>query len=208
MNLRLSATWVERYRLYRSADFITEADLDATIRGEFTPNRVVTLGAALDAVLERPHDRLARGKALGLGYTEEILTECVGAVSFAGMPQVKLTQEYPIGSDVVTVVAKFDRIRGMRVDEYKTRWSTFDIDAYRQSAQTKLYLDISGAHAIDYTVFCLGDLERGIVLHSIEKFTEYPYPTLHTDCMELVAGLVEYVHARGLESFCQERKAA
>jgi hypothetical protein len=35
MNLRLSATWVERHRLYRSADFITEADLDATIRGEF-----------------------------------------------------------------------------------------------------------------------------------------------------------------------------
>jgi hypothetical protein len=170
------------------------------------PNRLVALGSALDAVLERPSDRVAYGKALGMGYSEDDLRACLGAVDLSGIPQVKLTQEYVIGSDVVTVVATFDRIKGRRVEEYKTRWSTFDIDAYLRSAQTSLYLDISGADALDYTVFVFADTERGgIELRDTHRFSAYPYPALHEDCCDLIAGLVEYVHVRGLESFCVAR---
>lgn len=209
MNLRLSATWVERFRLYRSADFITPEDMDSTIRGEFQPTRQVALGSALDAVLERPHDRQARGVAMGMGFTEADIAACLGAVDLSGMPQVKLTRDYHVGPDRVTVVAKFDRINGTRVDEYKTRWSTFDIDGYLQSAQTSLYLDISGADEMRYHVFCFTETERGgIELRDTHTFSAYPYPSLHADCLELVAGLTEYVHTRGLEPYCQERKAA
>lgn len=211
--LRISVTWVEQFRRYLSADEYapTEAQLDATIMGKFVPTRPVVLGGAFDRFLERPALYYVPGSDVmvaGITFPEALVVEALAAVDLTGIPQVKATREYVIGDDLVTVAAKADLLHGLRVREFKTRWSTFDMDTYRNGCQWRFYLDVFGAGACDFAVFVMSEYESGdIVLRDIVQWSEYPYPGLHTDCEELLRGIVGYVHLRGLERYCVARDA-
>ena len=54
--MRISATQLESFRLFMSPnqEWMSEADLAATIRGEFVGNHKVNLGTAFGLVLETP----------------------------------------------------------------------------------------------------------------------------------------------------------
>lgn len=209
MNLRISTTLVESFRRYLANDDVSAARMDADIMGAFVPTRQVELGSAFDRLLERPalyYRPGAPAMVQGITFPEAVVVEALAAVDPRGLAQVKATREYAIGDDVVTLVAKFDRVFGARVREYKTRWSTFDIDAYRAGCQWRFYLDVSGADAVDFTVFVMAEYESGeIGLKDVHSWAEYPYPRLHEDCVGLLRGLVDYVHARGLERYCGDR---
>lgn len=211
--MRISVTTIESYRLYL-LDVVSEADLLASIRGEFTPTREVNLGRALHSILEKPEDHessLYPGTYAcdGITFPGAVVRECLTHVDPAGMFEVKATKEYRVGGRAVTVVAKVDQLCGLTIREHKTRWDTYEPDRYATSCQWRFYLDVFEALAVTYVVFLLSEYKDGeIGLRGIETLPLYPYPALHAECEDLVRGFVEYVTARGLESYLQPRVAA
>lgn len=211
--MRLSTTTLESYRLWRDGDWMDEAELLATFRGEFRPTPAVLAGQAFGMLLERPDRYRVRG-----GYripsrdSDQVYTvdDAVAAPALAlmdhthGVFEVKATKAY----GDCNVVAVVDQIVGTHLYEHKTT-AAFDIDKYLASCQWRFYLDIFGATAATYHVFVLDDHGNGVLaIRSIESFTVYPYPELHEDCAELVRDCRAYVKLRGLEDLLRARQAA
>lgn len=205
--MRVSATTLESYRLYRDQDWMEEAELLATINGEFVPDRRVLLGQAFDAVLTDPATyRVASGYRVGRDFfSDDTMAPALALFDRRGVFQVKGTKVY----GDVQVVAKADQLIGATLVENKTTLSTFDADKYERSAQWRLMVDIFEPLQVTYHVFCLADDDAGMIgLRSIETIHFFPYGALHQDCAELVAQFRHYVEMRGLVGLLEQRYQA
>lgn len=83
------------------------------------------------------------------------------------------------------------------VIDYKTT-QRFDFDRYMESFQWKFYLDMSRCDKMLYQVFVMKPFGKGRPEHSysITEFhtlSQYRYPTLHEDCLQLVRDYRETV---------------
>ena len=204
--IRVSATTLESYRLFIEQDWMEEAELIATIRGEFVPDRKVLLGQAFDEVLTDPEKyRVSGGFQVGPDFfSADMMAEPLRLMDRRGVAQVKATKDY----GDVQVVAKADRLIGAALVENKTTLSSFDADKYERSFQWRLMADILEPLQITYHVFCLSDDADGagmIGLRSIESINFFPYDALHHDCCELVANFRHYLGVRGLTGLLEQR---
>lgn len=211
--MRISATQLESYRLWRAPDqeWMSEDDLAATIRGEFTGNHKVFLGLAFGKVLEDP-DRYfvpdgfrceAGGEVFEFGA--DVMAPCLELVDRRGVFEAKAVKTYGPHE----VASKADHLLGGYLSEFKTTLSTFDFDKYAQSCQWRFMADAFQPTRITYRVFCLSEGSNGVIdLRSIESFDLYPYPALHRDCAALVEDFCAYVTAKGLDGVLNARQAA
>jgi len=202
--MRVSATTLESYRLFIEQDWMEEAELLASIRGEFVPDRKVLLGQAFDEVLTEPDKyRIAGGFQVGRDFfSADLMAEPLRLMDRRGVAQVKATRIY----GDVQVVAKADRLIGAELVENKTTLSSFDADKYERSMQWRLMADIFEPLLITYHVFCLSDDDAGMIgLRSIETMHLYPYDALHEDCAELVRKFRYYAEMRGLVGLLEQR---
>lgn len=207
--MRVSATQLELFRLYRDPDqdWLTEAEVLASLRGEpFEPNERVRLGKAFDEILEHPDRfRVFGGYKHGeFAFDDEVMNPCLDVFDRRGVFQVKATKVY----GDVTVSAVADQLIGARLVENKTTLSTFAFDKYEASYQWRFMAEVFVPAIVTYNVFCLGQDYNGYIsLRSIETFNLYPYPDLHADCVALVEEFRQYAHARGLVGTLTERQA-
>lgn len=213
--MRISTTLIESFRLFLSADWMEEADLIKSIRGEFIQTKPMRMGTAFHSILEKPEAHvLALGDAYvcdGFTFPGEVVRPCLALIDHAGIFEVKATKLYRVPglAEPVTVVAKVDQLLGSRVIENKTKWSAFEFDRYAESYQWRFYADIFEPSCVTYNVFCLDENAAGeIVFKSADTFNLFRYPGLAADCHELLARFVEFVRERGLERYLQPRVAA
>lgn len=207
--LRISTTTLDSFRLFCQPDqeWMSEDDLLATIRGEFTPTPQILLGRAFDAIITEPGKYKADdGYACeGFFFAEYDVDQALRLFDARGVFQVKGTKQY----DDCLVVAKADQLIGSELIENKTTTSTFDFDKYAASCQWRFMTDIFEPTKITYHVFCLSHHpQRGTELRSIETFHLYPYAELHHDCLDLVRRFRRYVERKGLVSLLRERQSA
>jgi hypothetical protein len=216
--VRCSATQIESFRLFCQPDneWMTEAELLATIRGSFTPNHRVNLGSAFGRVLEDPDRYLVPGGfrcTVGnfnheetFEFGRDVVEPCLAVIDRRGVFEAKAVKSY----GPVDVASKADHILGAHLSEFKTTLSSFDSDKYAESCQWRLMVDAFGARKVTYHVFCLSESEaNGVIsLRSIESMNLYPYPELHHDCAALVREFTSYVTARGLDGVLKARQAA
>lgn len=205
--VRISATTLESFRLFMEGDWMPESDLIASIKGEFKPNHAVLLGMAFHSVLETPEKFKTEGGYCCGGYAlgDDIMVPALALFDRRGVFECKTTKLY--GEH--TIVARADQLLGNGIIENKTTLSTFDFDRYAASCQWRIMVDLFEASQVTYNVFCLNEDAHGIIeLKSIETFNLYPYAELRRDCDELVQRFVEYVTARGLTEWLQERDYA
>lgn len=190
---------------------MSEDNLLATIRGEFTPTPAVLLGQAFGAVLETPeryqvdggYRCLPRGGQSPYFFSNGLMSEPLALMDRSGVFEAKATKQY----GECTVVAKADQIVGARLVEHKTTLGTFDFDKYAQSYQWRFMTDIFEPVMITYHVFCLGEERDGTVtLRSTETFNLFPYAELHQDCCDLLDRFVSFVKLRGLDGLLRERQ--
>jgi hypothetical protein len=193
--VRISTTTLESFRLWRRGR-VDEADLVATITGEFVPTARVLLGQAYGRILEDPDGhRTTDGYACGqYRFEADAVDPALETIDRRGCFEVKTTRVYGLH----TVVAKADYLLGARLEEFKTRLGSYDWQKYAESYQWRFELDLFGALSCTYRVF---RLTKRRALRSIEALTLYPYPTLHADCSQLVDAFIGYVRRRGLESY-------
>lgn len=214
--MRISTTTLESYRLFMQQgdqEWMTEADLIATIRGEFTPNHKINLGQAFGRVLEDPDAHLVVGgfaaEANGerVLFSRETVEPCLALIDRRGVFEAKGVKQY----DEVDVVAKADHLLGSHLSEFKATLGYFDVTKYMESCQWRFMADIFQPTKITYHIFCLEEIDehtREIGLRGIESFNLFPYAGLHEDCCELLREFCGYVRARGLDAVLRERQAA
>jgi hypothetical protein len=214
--VRISATQLESFRLFLQPDqeWMTEADLAATIRGEFVGNHKVWLGMAFGAVLETPERfRVSggyrvnhlRGVSECFEFADDVIEPCLALIDRRGVFEAKAVKSYGPHD----VASKADHILGADLSEFKTTLSTFDFDKYAQSVQWRYMADAFQPARIAYHVFCLSEGTNGVIaLRSIESFNLYPYAGLHEDCAGLVLEFCDYVTAKGLDGHLRARQAA
>lgn len=205
--MRISATQLESFRLFMTEDWMSEDELAATIRGEFTPNHKVLLGSAFGKVLEAPDRyRTALGAAYecgGFTFGADMMAPALAVVDRRGIFEAKATSQY----GDCTVVAKADHLLGADLGEFKTTLGTYDADNYIASAQWRFIADIFQPARITYTTFLLSEDRNGVIgLRDIQTLPLYPYAGLHADCCALLAEFVDYVTARGLDGVLRERQ--
>jgi hypothetical protein len=209
--MRISATTLESFRLFMQPDqeWMTEADLHATIRGEFVPNHKVNLGTAFGRVLEDPDRYLAPG-GFRLTVNDEVfefgrdvMEPCLAVIDRRGVFEAKQVKSY----GPYDVVSKADHVLGADLSEFKTTLSGFDPHKYLDSCQWRFMADAFQPRRITYYVFCLYEApNRVIELKSIERMPVYPYPQLHADCADIVTTFAAYVKAKGLDGILRARQ--
>lgn len=211
--MRISATTLESFRLWSDPDqeWMSEESMIETIKGRFVPSPQMLVGQAFGRALEKPdrwrvdggyeafvHDGAAWK---GFFFSNETMDPALSVFDRRGVFEVRHTKEY-LGH---TVVTKADQILGTRINENKTTCSQFDFDKYAQSCQWRFMADMFGATAVQYNVFCIGEVKDAWVLKGIEQFTLYPYAEMESDLMALVDTFAAYVRARDLEDYLQPK---
>lgn len=203
--MRISVTTLESFRLWSDPEqeWMSEADLHATIKGEFTGNRKVWIGQAFGAVLEEPKRHQVaggyrvtpRGSDGAIFLSDATMQPALDLFDRRGVFEAKASKAYGPHE----VIAKADQLLGAHLIETKTTLSPFDFDKYAHSYQWRFMVDIFEPTRVTYRVFCLDEDKDGdISLKSTEEFDLYPYANLHSDCDEMVQRFVEYVDAKGL----------
>lgn len=206
--MRISCTTLESFRLWLQPDqdWMSEADLIATIEGKFTPTPAVELGQAFGRVLEDPDRYHVKGGYACNRYqfSDETMQPALALIDRRGVFEAKGVKDY----GPCSVVAKADHLLGAHLSEFKTTASTFNFEKYADSCQWRFMVDIFEPLSVTYRVFCLDDHGNGIVdVKSIESFNLYPYAALHADCEALVREFATYVTAKGLDGLLRQRQA-
>lgn len=216
--LRVSTTTLESFRLYMNPEqeWMEEAELLATIRGEFTPTPEIKLGRAFGKLLETPEkygDQVVGYEIDEFYAAPATMAPALELFDRRGVFEAKATKQY---GDVV-VVSKVDYLYGAGIHENKTTVKGFDFEKYAESCQWRFYLDAFEAAFARYNVFLLGQDDehpnyagtaREILLKGIESFNLFPYAELHSDCASLVRQFRAYAKLRGLEELLRERQIA
>lgn len=207
--MRISTTTLESFRLFIQPDqeWMTEADLLATISGEFKGSPAVALGQAFGRVLEDPDRYQAPGgyRCNGYSFSESTVAPGLALIDRRGVFEAKAVKAY----GPCEVVAKADHLYGGLLSEFKTTGGTFDFDKYAASCQWRFMVDIFEPLQVTYHVFRLDDHENGVAeLRGIESFNLFPYAGLHEDCCDLLARFVEFVTAKGLDGLLRDRQKA
>jgi hypothetical protein len=210
VSLRISATTVESYHLYRTTDWMTEERFVQGIT-EFEPTPQIQRGMAFESVLRDP-DRYLQPEGFvadGIVFPRPAVERALAHIPDRMIWQAKATKVYTIEGEPVTVVAKTDGQVGRVVVEVKTT-EHFDLDRYEGSRQWRLYLDIFEADACRYVVYVLRESKRDgeIYLAQIEEFDQLPYDGLRADVLDDVRALVSFIHLRGLERHFGPREDA
>lgn len=211
--MRISTTTLESYRLFMQPEqeWMTEADLIATIRGEFTLNHKINLGQAFGRVLEDPDAHLvpdafeAEANGERFVFPFDTIQPCLALIDRRGVFEAKGVKRY----GDCDVVAKADHLLGAHLLEFKATLGYFDVTKYMESCQWRFMADIFQPTKITYHIFCLDETDAGLInLRGIESFNLFPYAGLHEDCCALLREFCGYVQARGLDTVLRERQAA
>lgn len=206
----ISASTLESFRLYcdPEQDWMTEADILATIRGEFVPTREIEIGQAFGRVLQAPDRyRVYRGyqhRRLNVFLSDETMQPALDLIDRPHTVfEAKATKRYGPHD----VVAKADQLVGAHLVETKTTFGSFDFEKYANSVQWKFMVDIFEPAYVSYQVFVLRQEKNGsLTLRSTETFNLFPYATLHAECVELVGRFVAFVTVKGLAPLLERRQ--
>lgn len=206
--MRISATTLESFRLFKQPDqeWMTQADLIASIRGTFTPTRPVEIGLAFGRIVEDPDRYAVPGGFVcnGFSFGADTMAPAFALIDRRGVFEAKAEKTY---HDGIVVVSKADHLFGERLSEFKTTASTFDFDKYAASCQWRFMVDAFEPSMVTYRVFRLDDHDNGVVeVKDIDSFNLYPYPELHADCVALIREFVTFVTSVGLDGMLRERQ--
>lgn len=203
--LRLSATTLESYRLFRDGDWMTFEQLKADLEG-FKETPLMRRGTSLHAILETPEQYAIDGDHSAHGFRWTGLDRYLKAMPF-GVHEVKATLVIDTPSNgPIQLVGKADMLQGLIVREFKTT-KQFSAQKYLDSMQWRIYLMAFGAPACVYTVFEVEGGEEWPVegsealctVKSANKMELFAYDGMANDVTKLVDEFVSFARETGLQ---------
>jgi len=213
--IRISSTILESYRRLIETEWGDEQELIAQVMGEpFTPSWQMQAGTAWHSVVAGPWCGEAKWVVLD-GRKAEIWQS--GNYWFAqqdvaaankligpGLWEIKAVKVLDCFGCPVQIVAKADHVRGLVIQDNKTRWGKPDDARDREaSLQWRLYLLAHEAAVFQYNVFCFKEPDGGgyCELRDALSYRFWPYAHLELDCKRWVASFLDWAHLHRLTEY-------
>jgi len=184
--MRISATWLESFRLFQSEDYVEEGELIAMIRGKSVPNEKMLVGTAFHKWIYTPTTQEVDG------YEFETSLKLP---NIPGSQEVKTVLKL---SSNHQLVCKADSLHGYDVHEVKSTSSPFSSDKYAKSYQWRLYAMAFQAARVIYHVF---NLDFGTDKYFITAYNDLQipvYPDMVKDCHDLIEDFIHFCERKGL----------
>lgn len=210
--MRISATMLDSFRLYKSAEFISTEEMDARLRRDpIEPNEAMLVGTAFHGIAEgratpKGDPQAPEGAAYECdGYlfdaetTDRALAMCRG---FAEIKSDLVRIDTRYGS--VALVGKCDSLHGREAIEIKTKIGRdLDPTAHISAWQWRVYCRVFGVDRVRYLLARL-DLRDGVYHVKHDMMDVYPYPGLALDVEREVRELTDYAATRGLLDYLHQ----
>jgi hypothetical protein len=194
VTLRASVSKLEAFRLFRDEEWMSFADLLATLRGETPEKPEMSAGSALHSILEVADGPIDYAEMGGFEFLFE-LPEDAPALDLLPLRELPAARVYQIGSEEVTVRMRCDAFDGTRVDDHKLRSKTFDAQKYADSYQWRLYLSVLGVSVFRYNCFCGRPDRKNPNRWTIREFhplTLHRYPEMEDDVRSLISDYARF----------------
>jgi len=201
MELRISTTTLESFRLMLTEEWMTQERFLEQLKTPFRTSPPMEVGTALHAVIET-------GKKSNL-FTNEINDLCLEVRQDlnGATHEIKETKVYKIGEHNVTIVAKVDAMLGNIIYDHKTT-TEMNPTKWQDSIQWKVYLDVFDMPEFCYNVFVFNGVEKKAetaedYAKSIEDVEYYTVPLKKQEnnaeqVLELLEGLLEFIKVHNL----------
>lgn len=218
----IRVTQLEAFRRYltngeHSYYEITEESVIESITGAFKGNCKTRIGSAFHSLVENmgadtKREMLEDGFLFDIdGHEVTLSTEQIQtALRYRkqhpqAFHEIRLSKDY--GRAIVTGCA--DMIDGIELRDIKTRFSAPSDADYMDSVQWRFYLDIFGANTFHYDVFVFSgysdkhqhDARRATLTPHTPPITCYRYPTMESDCRDIVNAFMDWAESRDLVKY-------
>lgn len=223
--IRLRVSTLETFRRVVQTDYQPESELIETLRrGQWTDgpaNWQMNAGTAWHAILANPiRTQQIEFGCDGVPYT----VHESGGFRFSGpdvqaalrhvgpgLHEVPAGRTWDIDGRQVRVTGTADHVRGLVVQDHKTKFSTPDARDYEASLQWRFYLLLQEAVVFRFNLFDFRDPDdTGLCeLKEIVSFRFWPYVGMEADCRFWLREFLAWADDRGLLGLLEgEKKAA
>lgn len=217
MKVRVST--MEAYRRVVEDEFGNEEELVAAIQGQpFEPRWQMQAGTAWHAILADPAEHKT---ADGETWSEADLYYRCGQYSFAapavaaslehvgpGIYEITAQRVWNVWGRPVLVEGTADLVRGLVVQDHKTKFSNINARDYEPSIQWRFYLCLHHAQAFRYNLFDFKDPKDGFCeLKDIVSFRFWRYSGMEEECREWLGRFLDFCDGRRLTEYLTPRAA-
>jgi hypothetical protein len=217
---RISVTSLEAFRRYISnaSPFDTEERLLEVLSGAFTGNEYTRIGTAFHSLVENGIPAISESNdaqdAMIYGDTYNVWMDA-NQVQIAlnyrktiqgAIHEVPIGMDFPDGRFPIHVSGRIDLLHGNDIRDIKTKYSHGEAGDYIDSAQWRLYLQMTGADRFYFDVFEFSGYDktkhgldvRGLKLTRTDPIECLRYGAMEQDNRQLVDEFREYVHTKNL----------
>lgn len=211
--LRIPATRLESFRLYKTTDWMTEEKLLAEIKGAEAQTPEMARGSAFDKVLAKPGEyRMGSFYVCdGFRFVGQSIDDAIEYIEPKAFWQYKSVREYEVNGTVVELVCKADALYGLKAWEIKTTEQSITAEKsnrYLQSLQWKAYVEVFGLWAFEYLIFQLTDDAGLWSVRETLPIMLYPYDGLSAEVFDALTEFVQYIELRNLQPYFQQKQKA
>lgn len=217
---RISVTSLEAFRRYitGASVFDTEDRLLETLSGRFEGNEYTRIGTAFHSLVEDgiraisesndAQDAMIYGDAYNVWMdANQVQTALNYRKTLSGaIHEVPIGMEFTDGLFPLWVSGRIDLLQGNDIRDIKTKYSHGVASDYIDSAQWRLYLQMTGADRFYYDVFEFRDYKkekhgldvRGLKLTRTDPIECLRYERMEQDNRQLVDEFREYIMYKNL----------
>lgn len=232
---RVTPSWLEQFRRYMTSENITEQSVIDMVKGIKTgETNFMRYGTAFHAILEEPkkyridgmptirarYRKPQRGPQTvytcnGIVFDGADVERALQYVNPLGLNEAKSFKKFRLrNGEEIAVTSRVDKINGITVEEYKTKWGEFDISGYPDSLQWRLYTEVFDVQCVRYVIFEMKERDSlsefadhpAIDLINIHPFELFAYPGIYDECITALEEFLEWVRMRGLEQYLTTSK--
>lgn len=211
--IRVSATLLEQFRLFTSADWMPESDLIDSIKGQLVTTPKMRIGRAAHYLMEHPQRNLqGLYEYDGLLFELPVMDSLLNRIDPNGVFESKIAK--PIGTtregDPLVLVAKADHIAGLHISEFKFPLdSPFDSEKYTASYQWRVMALIYEAVKVTYHVAQITLKDDLFQLKDVNSMNVFPYGHMEADVRHLIREFLSYARAKKLDEYLrrEDRRA-
>lgn len=208
--MKISATTVESFRLFQTADWMTEEKFLSQVKRTEPKSKYAELGIAFHEIIQNPHkafnyfgkmqpdghDFLASN---GVVFPYDTIMRIYSDIDYRFPFELKFDKDYIINGQPVKISMRCDQLISLVCVDFKAVFTQYDFTKYMDSMQWKIYCDITEAEAFQYLVY-----EFGVNLNLKRKHKPAllrPYMGMQIDIINIISEFVEYIHIRQLEGY-------
>lgn len=224
--MRLSATLLDSYRLFKAGDggfeIVSVEDMISRVRKDpIEETHPMRMGNAFHAVAQEPDQYLEMYNDAPVYVWNEITFDAEAVDKAVAdinekQPLVEFkAEDLVIDTDhgPARIVCQADVLSGRDVFEYKTSLKPIKpekIERYMESMQWRAYSLAFNASAVHYRIVelkLIKDVDIWTV-GNIHTLPLYPYPAMATDVAQVANELSRWIHHMGLEGYRLEEQLA